>query len=221
MPRQDAPAERRLRGTRAGIDLARIVEAARGLPESELTMQAVADRLGVDRKAVNHHVGDRETLLRMVAVDALSANFSVVEIGEADSWQDACRAHARGFVDAVLATGGLAEHLPLGDPAVTGFLQQAEAVLAKMTGAGFDDETAQRGLALLTNLCLGHARDALLAAQGEDRLRPTTLKSALVGRDPDRYPILARIAAAPADTYGSAQFEFSVDVFLSGLQARR
>ena len=38
-------------------------------------MQAVADSLGVDRKSLNYHVGDRETLLGLMATAVLKAEF--------------------------------------------------------------------------------------------------------------------------------------------------
>lgn len=66
---------RRSRGVRAGLDRRQIIDAARTLDPGAVTMQAVADVLGVDRKAVNHHVSDRETLLGLVAVDAFSEHF--------------------------------------------------------------------------------------------------------------------------------------------------
>jgi len=58
-------ATRRRQGVKAGLDLSKILSAASSIPVEDLTMQAVADRLGVDRKAVNHHVSDRETLIRL------------------------------------------------------------------------------------------------------------------------------------------------------------
>ncbi|GIM93444.1 hypothetical protein [Paractinoplanes toevensis] len=47
--------------------------AARDMDPATLTMQAVAERLGVDRKALNYHVTDRDGLLELVAQETLSS----------------------------------------------------------------------------------------------------------------------------------------------------
>jgi AcrR family transcriptional regulator len=221
---------RRSRGKRAGLDLARIVEAARSLDPGTLTMQAVADELGVDRKAVNHHVTDRDSLLELVALDSFTAGFAALPI--TGQWQEACRAYARGFTDSVIAIGVLAGHLRLG-PAqgakgakgakgaqgalATRFLAPTEAVLAKLIEAGLDDETAVRSLALLTNICLGYARDAIAFRNGE-RPRPSQLRSALHETDAGAFTNLARIAASPIDTYDERQLDLSIEVFLRGTE---
>jgi AcrR family transcriptional regulator len=210
---------RRSRGKRAGLDLARIVEAARSLDPGTLTMQAVADELGVDRKAVNHHVTDRDSLLELVALDSFTASFSALPItGE---WREACRTYARGFTDSVIAIGVLAGHLRLGPShgaLATRFLAPTEAVLAKLIGAGLDDETAVRSLALLTNICLGYARDAIAFRNGE-RPRPSQLRHALHETDARAFENLARIAASPIDTYDDRQLDLSIEVFLRGTEA--
>jgi TetR/AcrR family transcriptional regulator, tetracycline repressor protein len=220
---QDAAADRpragRARGSRAGLDLDRIVAAARSLGPDEVTMQAVADRLGVDRKAVNHHVGDRENLLRMVALDTFSVNFSAVEIAARSRWEDACRTYAAGLVDSLIATGGLLNHLPLEDPLVTRFLDPTEALLATWVQAGLDIGTAQRSIVLLTAICTAFARDVLRAAQEAERPRVRILRTVLSGRDTGQYENLARISADPVDTYDQAQLDFSIDVFIRGAQA--
>ena len=73
-------AKPRQRGRPRQITRERIVSAARTLAPEQLTMQAVADVLGVDPKALNYHVGDRETLRELVAVDAFTVELSRMEI---------------------------------------------------------------------------------------------------------------------------------------------
>jgi len=213
------PAGRRAIGVRAGLNLKRIIEAARSLDPDELTMQALAEELGVDRKALNHHVSDRETLLGLVAMDAFSEAFSAVHIAAHAQWQEACRTYARGFTDSVIAAGVLADRVRLSDPYVTSVLQPTEAVLKKLVEAGFDDEIAMRSLALLTNICLAYARDTVITARSGVSPRPLILRKALGQRDPEEYEILVRIAALPVSTYDKAQLELSIEVFISGTDA--
>src|ERR1700759_3393894 len=86
---------RRTRGERAGLDIKTIIEAARTLEPEAITMQAVADPLGVDRSALNYYVTGRNALLELVAADAFSTHASQIEVPSDDGWQAACRAYAR------------------------------------------------------------------------------------------------------------------------------
>lgn len=213
--------KRRAVGVRAGLSLERVIEAARSLDPDTLTVQAVADALGVDRKAVSHHVSGRDALLAMVAMETFSDNFSAEEIAGHPCWQDACRAYARGFVNSALAAGSLAEHLRLQDAQVTRVLEPTEAALRTMVDAGFDDEAAMRSLSLLANICLAFVRDAVLASRTGAPPRPMILRKALEQRDARRFETLSRIAALPVTTYDDAQFELSVETFILGTEALR
>ncbi|MFB6612529.1 TetR/AcrR family transcriptional regulator C-terminal domain-containing protein [Agromyces sp. NPDC056379] len=209
---------RRAVGVYAGLTLDRIIEAARSLDADALTMQALARELGVDRKALNHHVSDRETLLALVAMDAFSESFSGVDIAEQATWQDACRNYAHGFTRSAVATGSLAEHIRLTDAYVTDVLDPTEAVLAKMVAAGFNDENAMRSLSLLTNICLAYARDAVLQARSGVPARTVILRGALEKRDPTAYPTLTRIADLPVNTYDHRQLDLGIELFIAGAE---
>jgi TetR/AcrR family transcriptional regulator, tetracycline repressor protein len=52
-------------------------------------MQAVADALGVDRKAVSYHVGDRESLLALMASTVFTSEFARVPAPTDGDWRDA------------------------------------------------------------------------------------------------------------------------------------
>lgn len=206
-------------GRKAGLTLQQIIEAARSLDPDELTMQALANRLGVDRKAINHHVSDRGTLTSLVAMDAFSSSFSAVEIGEDTSWQEACRSYAHGFADSAIATGPFAEYIQLTDPYVTTVLEPTEAVLAKMVDAGFDPETAMRSLSLLSNICLAYARDITLRQRTGVAPRAEILEGALESRDAEKLPTLATITELPVDTYDRRQLEISIQIHISGTES--
>ncbi|MEU1520365.1 TetR/AcrR family transcriptional regulator C-terminal domain-containing protein [Streptomyces sp. NPDC005811] len=210
---------RRTRGRRAGISLPRIIEAARSLDAGAVTMQAVADKLGVDRKAVNHHVSDRDSLLRLLALDSLSRSSRTVEIPGEASWQEACRIYAEAFTESLIAADALAEHLMPDDSLYAPFIEPAEALAAKLTEAGFDDEAAVRSLALLVNLCWAHARDTIHVARSGERLRPRLTRELVAGRDPGAFENLARIVEHGIDTYDRKQLDFAVEVFVRGLEA--
>ena len=82
-----AVVRRRGRGESAGIDLEQILTVAKSMPRSSLTMQSVANALGVDRKALYNYVPDRDGLLTLVALDAFAAQFATLDIARTSSWQ--------------------------------------------------------------------------------------------------------------------------------------
>ncbi|MFC8934413.1 hypothetical protein ACFT1A_20235 [Rhodococcus sp. NPDC057135] len=210
--------DKRRPGSRAGLDLNGVVEAARSLDVNTLTIQAVATRLGVDRKAVRHHATDRETLLRLMAADA----FSETPIGEsipADcTWQEACRIFADDFTDSVINIDTLIKHLELDISLLTSFGKPTESLVTKLTDAGFDDETALRSLVLLTNICMAFARDAVVVA--ESGVRPRRELAQLgIDRYQGEFPNFARVVAREIDTYDRKQLELSVDIFVRGMES--
>jgi TetR/AcrR family transcriptional regulator, tetracycline repressor protein len=213
------PAKTRGRGESAGIDLTRIVKAARGMQPHQITMQAVADALGVDRKALSHHVRDWETLLAVVAFDAFAEQFSRVHVGPADDWQQATRNYARAYVDSLTATGPLVEHFNLSDSFAVGIFQPSEKFTAILISSGFDDEAAARALALLSTICLGHVRDSVMASRFGEHPRSILLRRALERSGPHQFENLARIAASRLDLYNDVQFNISIEVFLRGVAA--
>lgn len=213
---RDAP--RRGRGTRAGLDRARIVEAARGLDPDAITMQSVADALGVDRKAVNYHVTDRESLLELTAIDAFVEQSSRTRIPPEADWREACRLLAVGMRDSIIATGVLVAHMRMTTQRHLGAAGPADAVLAKLQEAGFDEETAARGLHLLTTICIGFARDVVMARREGSHPQVAELRRALA-ESPGGFEALRHLFDADIDTYDDAQFEFSLTAFFHAMEA--
>jgi TetR/AcrR family transcriptional regulator, tetracycline repressor protein len=214
-----AVTERRAVGQRAGIDLARIIEAARSLDTDSLTVQAVATKLGVDRKAIRHHVSDRETLLKFVAIGEFSDRLSALDIPADSSWQEGCRIFGMAVVDSTIAADTLAPYLTLDSLLLAKAAVAIERILTKLEDAGFDDEAAVRTLSLLTNICMAHGRDVILLKQLGERPRQIQLRLAFGGVDPQEFEHLARMVASPPDTYNRKQLDLSIEVFLRGIEA--
>ena len=211
-------APKRGRGRRAGLDLAQIVEAARAMAPSAVTMQAVADALGVDRKALNYYVADRESLLKLVAVDVFSVSFATVNIDPESTWQDACRTYGRGLADSIIETGVITPHFRLGSAVAKNFLAPAEVLLGKLIAAGLDDETATRALALLSNIAMGYASDAIAAARTSEY--PLALRMQQAFKETQGEPLqhLERITGSAVRAYNREQLELSIDIFIRGTE---
>jgi TetR/AcrR family tetracycline transcriptional repressor len=205
----------RSRGMRAGLDLDMIVKTARLVPPVNLTMQAVATELGVDRKALSYYVEDRESLLALVATDAFSANFATVSIPPASSWQEACRFFAQGFAASLIQTGSLVEHFRLGHSLAVGFLQPGESILAKMIAAGFEGQMAARLVHLLSNICIAYAKDCVIAARG-GRALAGSVRSAIASSEAHDFENISTILEAGVAIDSDEQLSLSITVFLEG-----
>ena len=64
-------------------------------------MQAVAVALGVDPKALNYHVGDREGLRGLVALDVFESELGRVELPADGDWRVVTRSYAAALQAAV------------------------------------------------------------------------------------------------------------------------
>lgn len=210
---------RRSRGQSAGLDLASVIAAARSLDPGAITMQAVADVLGVDRSAINNHVGGKEALLTAVALDAFAESFASIDVGQSRTWQDLCRTYAHGFADSVVAIGPLARHLVGWAPLLGQVLDADEAILSGMIDDGLDIETAVRMMALLNIACHQYAQDQVDAAEGGQGPRLAALREALAGHDPAKYPRLNHLAANPPAESTLDRLDMSIEIVIRGAEA--
>lgn len=212
-------ATQRPRGRKAGLDLPMILNAARSLPKEKLSMQAVADVLHVDRKALNHHVADRHTLLALVAGIEFSTAFTQeLQVADQSDWRSVAHAYALSFAKGITSAGVLADHLRFDASVARPFLDATELLLEKLVGAGLDRTIALRSLVLLTNMCTAFARDVAIAERDGVHHRSLILNAALKGKNPLDLPILFDISHRQLNTYDTAQLEFGIQATLTGIQ---
>ena len=216
----------RRRGGPLRIDRNKIVEAAREFDPQTMTMQAVADALGVDRKALNYHVTDRKGLLELVAADVFEEYFAdafhtyLARTRSSDPWQHALRAWSHAARDGMVATGRLTNYYVITstNPAV---FEPAESVLKSLRAAGFDSTTASRALIFATTFSMGVGRDMVLQRQlGEHPQGPEVRRLLDTTVDEERFEQLKVMIAAningPDDI--DTQFDFEIDVFIAGMK---
>lgn len=205
------------RGRPARINREQIVTAALGVVPEPLTMQAVADALGVDRKSVKYHIGDRETLLALMASAVFEAEFERVPPPVDGDWRDVLRWYARRAANAITRLG-VHDAFPMEGAIGLAALEQAEFVLRSLVDAGFAVEQAGRAANTVVELALSAARDALLrAGRGIHPQHEEALAAIGIG-DESAYKILRQVLrsmAAEADE--DAQLEFNLDVVIAGL----
>lgn len=220
----------RKRGGPLRITQRMIVKAARGMDAQTLTMQAVADQLGVDRKALNYHVTDRDGLMRLLAEDVFEASFAeafqpyfdAAGVQDEADWRAAIRTWATTVRDSMVATGVASNFFRLNGDNLAIF-QPAEFVLQKMLHAGFDLETAGRGLAFVTHFAMGVGRDIIMERQLGDHPQAQEVRDMFErGTDSEGYEAFRGLIDleinGPRDI--NRQFDFELDVFVTGMERR-
>lgn len=214
-----ADATTRQRGRPRQLDRERIVSAARDLAPEALTMQAVAEALGVDPKALNYHVGDREGLRALVAIDVFTSELRRVALPVQGDWRVVVRSYAAALRDAFLQLGVLATSFHLPAASGLGALAPVERVLAALVEAGFDADRAGRALTLITETAYTAGRAAVRLAENRAHPNLPEVADALQSAAADDFPVLRRVVAARAGGLGDAgQLEFDLDVVIAGLE---
>jgi AcrR family transcriptional regulator len=220
----ESPApRRRLRGalTRdAIVDAAIAVLDDGGL--AELTMRAVAERLGTGAMSLYRHVANRDELLDLVVARLLAdAGRDLRWTGE---WRTDLAAVARAVRAALLDRPDLTVLLTSRSGEGSGSLAALDAVLGVLRGAGFDPRQATFANHALGNLVAGAALWEAVGLQGstgdERRRRLEARADAVASLPADAWPNVAW--AAPALFAGTAddRFEFGLALLLDGLERR-
>jgi AcrR family transcriptional regulator len=218
VPGPAAAPVRRGRGARAGIDRARIAETARSLDPRSLTVQAVADELGVDRKAIHYHVSDREGLLRLAAQATFRSHFAGFTLDPAGDWREAVTSWASAIRDSLIATGTLADYFRHDRGADDPLLGSIDALLRILLDAGFAEKTALRGLIFLAGFAIGSARDVVIHQAEGGHPQMAEVARALAEAPSGAYPTLRGVEETGPISYEPAQFAFNLRIFLQGMQ---
>jgi AcrR family transcriptional regulator len=213
----DASPPKRPRGRPARLTRDQILDVARAFDPRTLTMQALADELGVDRKSLNYHVKSRDDLMELLAADAFATALTRLELAADADWRDILREYVTAMRDCLMAVGPLAEHLSLTDPTGLRVLEANETCVRALLQAGFSDLDVARTVSFIAQF-IGASADAELARRiAGGRAFSTTMEHELAG-DADRFTGLRRIAVAHADA--DDDLDFDLDVLIAGLERR-
>jgi AcrR family transcriptional regulator len=182
-----------------------------------LTMQAVAERLGVDRKALNYHVSDRDGLLELVALDALHTEMSRISLPVSGDWRQAVRVFARGTRDGMARTGALFDYVRIPLAGGRDTLAPADQLIAALAGAGFAIEDATRVLAFIAEFTFSSARDLVLAERYGVHPQAAEIRRVLDESPAGDLPWLRRVAAM-SPRPGDDQLEFDLTILIAGME---
>lgn len=217
--------DRRVRPTRGRppvVDRERIIAAARGLNPETLTLQGLADELGIPRKTLHYHVGDRDELLRLTAVETLRSTLSSSVFERSDDWRQTLRSFADYTRKAVIDAGPWMNYVPFDGREDLMTIGPAEASLESLVDAGFDVRTAARALGLAAEVSLSSARDALLRREHGAHPQRLFLDRLLERSHEGQFEALKQLSDVDWDEFGSdQQFDFDLRILISGLEVVR
>jgi AcrR family transcriptional regulator len=207
----------RRRGRPPRISRDDIVDAACELGIENLTMAAVAERLGVTHQSLYGWVQDRDELIDLVS-DRLIRRVKIVPPANPADWRDSLRSYANGLRRLAAEMPGFAA-AGLGRFRNTdGFMELNHDFVLVLTDIGFEPALAQRVYETLNTVLLGwSARDGALSTAG--RRIPSEDSVGLqveVGASERRLPTV-RLALSEADAAADERFEFLIHTFLAGL----
>jgi len=202
---------------REPLTRSRILECALKLVDEEgvpaLSMRRLGQELGVEAMSLYHHVPNKQALLEGV-VDTVLGEFIVLAPDRGD-WAERVRATARSY-------RGLAHAHPNAFPLLLTrefktpeSRRLMEAMVDLCRDAGFRDEEATLDAfctlgSFVSGFALFEIGGFVAFAAGETGAAPQSVG----GRcSPEDCP--------PWAVHGDAQFEFGLDVILTGLEARR
>lgn len=180
-------------------------------------MKAVADALGVERKSLNYHVRDRETLLRLMAAEVFKSEFSRVPPPPQDDWRDVLRWFGETIRRAILMFG-IHDTFPIEGALGLDSLRKAEYLLETLVHAGFEVEQAGRATNVVIELALTSARDSLLRTGQRNHPQREEAIEAISSAGETDFTLLHRnLVARRADPDEDSQWDFNLSVVFAGL----
>jgi AcrR family transcriptional regulator len=207
-------------GRPARINRTAIAEAAAAIGLSDLTLRAVADRLGVSIASLYHHVDGKDDLLRLAA--EYSAARTPIPRDEGQHWAAWLLEWARYNRDAFVAEPALIGQYLDGAISADVIADNTDAILAPLVAQGFTPSEAQNAYQLVSSCALGSAMHAIREQRASAAGRPAAeaYGRVLAERGPDELPhlraLLGEAALRPLD-----DFPTRMATVLAGIAARR
>jgi AcrR family transcriptional regulator len=188
-----------------------------------LTMRTLATRLGVVPGALYRHVRNKEQLQDLI-LDGVLAEVDC-NLQASQPWTQQLAVLAHRLRAALEAHPGIAGLLQLRDPLGPHSLAVAEAFLAPLQAAGFDEHQAGLAFFLIVDYTTGFAAGSPPISTNEQRVRDHTTRAQLHqffrSLPADRFPTLAALGEHVWVDNRDERFSAGLDVLVDGLQRAR
>ncbi len=197
-----------------------IAEAAHELGLADLTLRAVADRLGVSVAGLYHHIEGKNDLLRLAAERA--ARRTSIPADRGQHWALWLREWAHYNREAFISEPELLGQFLEGAISADTIADNADAILGLLVRQGFGIDEAQAAYALTVNCAIGAAVGAIREGRAAAEGRPIEVeyRRILSHRAADDLPNLrAMVETGPPDRRDA--FEDEIATVLVGVAVRR
>jgi len=183
-----------------------------------LTVQSVADRLGVTRAAIYNYVGNTAEMRRLAA----AATVTTFEFGDPETrdWELWLRQFAEALRVWLLSNGSAGVYIPAAEMVTERVLFGLEQVLDVLARAGFHDDTAVRALQFVLGVVWANTHDQLLAEAQPDGVHPQQTQMLSQEADLRSFPRLER-AVELNSIYGAfdTRFDFELEAVILSLRS--
>jgi len=197
------------RGRPPRIWRAQIIAEAQKLPMAELTMQRLADQLGVRRGAVHRHFSSREALIAAIGEEVV-ASFKPKPI-DAPHWR-AWLKDAFEQLIAFISENPLVLELRPWDQSIWALLPFAEAAAETLVSAGFSEEEALHLWRMIIHYAYSAACSIQASPSGNSRYQTVEAFSAT-----GKFPHLAAVLPQLGREEPAQSFARSLEWLLSRL----
>ena len=181
-----------------------------------LSMRRLAAELGVDPMAIYHHLPGKDAVISGL----VGTVFAGMRVPQAESirWQDRVRDFAWALRGLVRAHPNLALHVIRNAAVgVVAALEASEVLYEALEASGLPPQTVLRTADLVVDYVNGFALAEFSGPLGQPGDRRELLAQ-LEERPAERFPAMRRVLGALSDDELRVDFEFGLDVILSGLE---
>lgn len=197
-----------------------IAAAAQDVGLADLTMKAVADRLGVSVASLYHHVDGKDDMLRLAAEYSAARVRKPTDHGQHWAlWLLEWATHNR---ESFIAEPELLNQYLEGAISADAIAENVNAILGLLVRQGFSIRDAQRAYELVSSCAIGSAVQAIREqkARRQGRSPYAQQQEVLLQRDPSELPylrlLISEFAEAPPTSFWAR-----VTTILVGIAARR
>jgi AcrR family transcriptional regulator len=211
---------RRKVGRPARINREIIGEAAHAIGLNDITLKAVAQKLGVSVAGLYHHVDGRDDLLRLAAEHATRRVTLPEDRGQ--HWAVWLREWAVYMREAFIAQPGLLGQYLEGAISAEAFATTADTVLGLLVRQGFTIGEAQSAYELVSSCAIGSAVTTIRETEATRDGRPPLAEHqrVLAQRGAGELPHLRQLVAELTTSPGPP-FEENLTALLVGIAARQ
>jgi AcrR family transcriptional regulator len=187
-----------------------------------LSMRKLAAELGVEAMSLYNHIDNKDDILAGIG----DLVFAEIEIPRrtSDGWAPWTRRVAHAAREALSDHTNVVPIILAGPNRGTAYLNLMESMLGVMRDAGFDANMAHHGWHTLVAHVLGYVLQQtatpILVSASPGRSPTPTRSVALSDLPNEDFPHIVEIAPLLAECRTADEFDFGLDVLLSGLQSK-